>query len=480
MIFTVPFTKNGKPLYYQLYSYLVTEISCGGFAAGEKLPGKRTLAAHLRISQNTVETAYQMLVAEGYVTAKPRSGFYVCHLDKLSLPTESTLLMPQQPLVTPNWKYNLASATTDTGSFPFKTWSRISKDIMYNTPELLNHGPAQGDENLRQAIAKYLHEFRGVQCTAQQLVVGAGIEYLLGVLCQLFKRGTTIALENPGYPQTGRIIRNNRLNTVFVPVDAYGMDSEALAATNAQAVYLTPSHQYPTGATMPVTRRMALLQWAALQPGRYIIEDDYDSEFRFEGKPVPCLQGLDSDGCVIYLSTFSQSLAPSIRIAYMVLPPKLLLQYQTAFKGYASTVSRFEQQTLCGFINGGHFSRYVNRMRSIYKARRNFFIGALQKAFCAGRCTVLPGSTGMQLLVRITGPYTEQQLCKAAADMGILVRGLSFYRLDNTVLQDSKSTTHKTATLILSFSSLTETQLQDAVQQLAKAWHIENRLCTEH
>ena len=248
----------------------------------------------------------------------------------------------------------------DTALFPFKTWARIQRETVTAHPELLNHGSRQGDASLRAAIAKYLHAYRGVVCAPEQIVVGAGIEYLVGLLARLFC-ASTFAVENPGYPRTAQVLRNNGVRTVFVPVDGDGMTLDALQAGGAQLAYVTPSHQFPTGATMPIARRTELLRWAGAAPGRYVVEDDYDSEFRYDTRPIPSLQGLDQAGRVIYVSTFSKSMAPSMRIGYMVLPVPVLEMYRAEYGVYSSTVSRFEQQTLCRFMEEGHFARHLNR-----------------------------------------------------------------------------------------------------------------------
>ncbi|MEG2286796.1 MAG: PLP-dependent aminotransferase family protein, partial [Ruthenibacterium sp.] len=408
---TLRFTSEG-PLYHQLYARLADDIRAGCLAAGEKLPSKRRLAEQLHISLNTVDTAYQMLVAEGYLAARPRSGFVVCRLEQ-PVPSAAqragchgqtdAALCSREAGTAPRAnagaaaadlpqtafdaafgagsaaRYHFETAAIDTTLFPFKTWRRLQRDLLAGDPSLLNHGHRQGDENLRRAIATYLHEFRGAQCAAEQVVVGAGIEYLLGLLARLFA-GRTFAVEDPGYARTHRILENSGANVAFVPVDSEGMTVDALRASGAQLAYVTPSQQFPTGVTMPVGRRTALLHWAAQAPERYLIEDDYDSEFRFDGKPLPALQGLDDGTHVIYISTFSKSIAPAIRIGYMVLPPALLLRYREEFGFYSSTVSRFEQQTLCRFMDEGYFARHLARLRIAYRQRRDALVAALQSA----------------------------------------------------------------------------------------------------
>ena len=454
---------GGAPLYRQLYAYIVREITAGTLAAGERLPSKRRLAADLQVSVSTVETAYQMLAAEGYVQARARSGFTVCRIERLAAPERPVPALPAEaPDPHGRWRYDFATGSVDTALFPFKTWARLQRETLTAHPELLNHGPRQGDMALRAAIAKHLHAYRGVVCAPEQVVVGAGIEYLVGLLARLFSE-SVFAVENPGYARTARVLQNNGVRTVFVPVDEHGMQVDALAQSGAQLAYVTPSHQFPTGATMPVARRTALLRWAREAPERYVIEDDYDSEFRYDTRPIPSLQGLDGAGRVIYVSTFSKSVAPSMRIGYMVLPVPLLQRYREEYSLYSSTVSRFEQQILCRFLEEGHFARHLNRLRGAYRARRDALLEALYEAFGRNGVTVRGSHTGLHLLATLPGGKTEAQLMQAAAECGVHVNGLSSYYMEHPE-------TCPPATVVLGFSELDEEDLRAAVALLKTAW----------
>ena len=287
---------SAVPLYEQLYESLAEEMRTGAIPAGTRMPGKRRLAAELSVSVNTVDAAYQLLAAEGYLESRERSGFYV--QEYLALPIRPAapppaVLLPQPeagPPVQPV-RYDLSTRGVDPALFPFRTWARLQKELLYSSPELLTHGDAQGDIELRQALADYLEEYRGVRCRAEQVVVGAGLEYLLGLLAPLLPGPA--AVENPGYPRARRVLENNGVSCCCLPVDADGLSIEALSRSGAAVCYVTPSHQFPTGATMPAGRRAELLHWASRRPGeRYIIEDDYDSEFRFDTRPLPSLQGM--------------------------------------------------------------------------------------------------------------------------------------------------------------------------------------------
>lgn len=456
--------KDG-PLYQQLYRAVTAQIRSGQLAAGEKMPGKRTLAGQLGVSVNTVDGAYQMLAAEGWLEARPRSGYYVRPYQRPLAPAAPAPDLRPARAAAParTWTFDLSTGGVDTGLFPFRTWARIQKELLYSRPGLLAHGEGRGDEELRAAIARHLRAWRGVDCTPDQIVVGAGVEYLMSLLARVVGSSIT-ALENPGYARTQRILHNNGIRCVPVAVDEQGLDPDALAAAGARLVYVTPSHQFPTGAVMPVGRRTKLLNWAAAAPGRYIIEDDYDSEFRFDVRPLPSLQGMAGrEGPVIYLSTFSRSLAPSIRIAYMVLPLPLLSRFEAAFGGYSSTVSRFEQQTLAIYMDEGHFSRQLARARGRYRARMQALTAALEKALGPERVRFHGRHTGLHFLLQLTDGPGEKEMVERAAAAGVRLAGLSDYYLARPELCPPR-------TVVVGYGALADGQVEAAAAALRAAW----------
>ena len=456
---------SAVPLYEQLYQSLAQEMRTGALAAGTRMPGKRRLAAELSVSVNTVDAAYQMLAAEGYLESRERSGFYV--QEYLALPVRPAGAPEAQPLHLPEpppappVQYDLSTRGVDPGLFPFRTWARLQKELLYSSPQLLTHGEAQGDPALRQALAEYLSEYRGVQCGAHQIVVGAGLEYLLGLLAPLLPG--TAAVETPGYPRARQVLENNGVHCCCLPVDADGLSLAALNQSEAAVCYVTPSHQFPTGVTMPAGRRAELLHWAARRPGeRYIIEDDYDSEFRFDTRPLPSLQGMaGADGPVVYLSTCSRSLAPSIRIAYMVLPEHLLPAWREKYRLYSGTVSRFEQQTLARFITEGYFTRHLARERVAYKARRDALAAALNAAFAPGELTLAGLHTGLHLLAKLKDPPPDAALRRAAEAQGIRLGLLSDYDLTGNA--------PSAGTLVLGYGSLADEACASVGEALKKA-----------
>ena len=455
---------SAVPLYEQLYRSLAAEMRAGTLTAGTRMPGKRRLAAELSVSVNTVDTAYQMLAAEGYLAARERSGFYV--QEYLALPTRPEEVPPPASAAPPEAaeppvRFDLSTRGVDPGLFPFRTWARLQKELLYSAPELLTPGDARGDAALRQALAEYLAEYRGVQCDPEQLVVGAGLEYLLGLLAPLLPGPA--AVETPGYPRARQVLENNGVSCRCLPVDADGLSLTALSASDAAVCYVTPSHQFPTGVTMPAGRRAELLHWAARAPGRrYIIEDDYDSEFRFDTRPLPSLQGMaGADGPVVYLSTCSRSLAPGIRIAYMVLPRQLLGAWQAKYRLYSGTVGRFEQQTLARFITGGYFTRHLARERTAYKARRDALVAALRTSFAPEELTLAGLHTGLHLLAQLKDPPPDAALRAAARQYGVRCSLLSDYDLTGTA--------HSAAgTLVLGYGSLPDADCAAAGERLKK------------
>ncbi len=456
---TFRFRQHDGPLYDQLYRRLAEGIRSGEIGAGEKLPSKRRLSEDLGISINTVDTAYGMLAAEGYVESRPRSGFVVCRLDTLPAPPPAASPAAAEPPAR-RWRYDFETAAIDTGLFPFKTWRRIQQDILAGDPSLLNHGHRQGDLPLRRAIATHLMEYRAVRCTPEQVVVGAGIEYLLGMLARMFCT-RVFAVENPGYARTARILGNNGVQVRCLPVDHAGLSGTALAQSDAQIAYVTPSHQFPTGVTMPAARRYELLRWAEAAPDRYLIEDDYDSEFRFDRRPLPCLQGMDGADRVIYIGTFSKSLAPAFRIAYMVLPPRLLARWQAEFGFYSCTVSRYEQTTLARFMSDGHFARHLNRLRIAYRRRRDLLTEELRRQL--GPVQLSGTHTGLHLLLTMPETCSEQQLVQTAAAQDVRCNGLSAYDLDASLPEGP-------ATVVLGYAGLTDSDIAPAAAALGEAW----------
>ena len=349
----------------------------------------------------------------------------------------------------------------DLEGFPYATWRKISRAVLKEEDrDLFLKGDPQGDLILREAIREYLHAARGVNCDASQIIIGAGNEYLLMLLSQLLGKDAVIAMEDPTYRQAYRVLSGVGHKVLPVGIDKNGFCVKELEDQTAQAAYVMPSHQFPTGIVMPVKRRQELLSWAGELPGRYLIEDDYDSEFRYKGKPIPALQGMDQTGSVVYMGTFSKAIAPAIRVGYMVLPESLLSVYRKKGRFYSSTVSRVDQRILANFISGGYFERHLNRMREIYKGKHDVLLGALKPL--EKRFEIKGEYAGLHVLLTDRKGEAEQALLAKAEEKKVRVYGLSGFCMEERRAKESH-------TIVLGYAGLTEEEIRKGVELLREA-----------
>ncbi len=458
-------THSGVHIYTQIYQYIRHEIESGSLACHSKLPSTRGLAAHLQVSRNTVDMAYGQLMDEGYIEAMPKRGYFVCDIENLMPPIAAgakTSDYKPEKKIPGSSPYVFSPYGVDLENFPFNTWRKIAKDILYNgqNTELFQAGPSCGDQDFREAIAGYLHQSRGVICSPDQIIVGAGADYLLILLSQLLDNDSIYAIEDPSYLQAYKTLTNLGKKTYPVPLDKNGMSIDSLRQSGADIAYVTPSHQFPLGIIMPIKRRLELLRWAYESERRYIIEDDYDSEFRYKGKPVPSLQGIDRHGRVIYAGTFSKAIAPSIRISYLVLPPGLLEKYRQRLSYLANTVARTEQKQMTEFIVRGYFERHLNRMRNIYKSKRDYILQQL--APYAGHIAVSGENSGLHMLLTFRDGRNAQDILLTAQKANIRLFDLSSYyiRPEHCTLPH---------TVILGYGALSESRLKTQLPLLCSA-----------
>lgn len=452
-----------EPLYEQIYKYIKKEIQSGGLPFGKRLPSTRKLAKYLQISRTTVDMAYEQLVSEGYLEAVPYKGYFICELEGLyHLKQEPVPVEEQRTVEQVSYLYDFSPNGVDLNSFPQNAWRKLSRDILLEEKRLLFQlGDPQGEFKLRSTIAGYLHQARGVSASPEQIVIGAGNDFLLLLLCSMFGTGQKIAMESPTYKKAYDLFRHLSNEMRIVEMDESGMRVAGLINTDARIAYVMPSHQYPLGTVMPVRRRMQLLEWAADMPNRYIIEDDYDSEFRYKGKPIPALQGYDHNDRVIYIGTFSKSIAPAIRVSYMVLPKNLMKLYRERGRAISCTVSRVDQMLIAGFLNEGYYERHLNKMRAIYKGRRDVLLEELRDF--REICHVHGEDAGVHLLLTFTNGMTEQDAIQRAAQKGIRVYGLSAYFVGEVHQKE-------TDTVILGYANLAEDEIRSAAALLKEAW----------
>lgn len=454
--------KSTIPLYEQIYEYIKTDIRNGKISCGEKLPSTRALAKYLEISRSTVELAYEQLLAEGYVEAEACRGFFVTQIEELYQWETAKETVTQKIIKEENvYKYDFSPRGVDLQSFPYSVWRKLSKEILSNDKsDLFQLGDSQGEYELRETICRYLYQARGVNCEPEQIVIGAGNEYLLMLLSTVLGKNRKIAFENPTYRQAYRLFENLSYDTCVVEMDRKGMCVDKLRKSGAEIAYVMPSHQYPLGIVMPIKRRMELLRWAAEEEERYIIEDDYDSEFRYKGKPIPALQGFDREDKVIYIGTFSRSIAPSIRISYLVLPKNLLKVYNEKSRFLSSTVSRVDQLIIQQFIERGYYERHLNKMRALYKSRHDTMVNELKPLL--KYCSISGENAGVHLLLTFIEGKEEKILTQKAKEQGIKVYGLSTY--------DIKKKEKEQAVILLGYANMSEEKIIQAIHALTNAW----------
>ena len=460
------------PLYEKIYQHIKNEIITGKMKTGERLPSTRRLAEHLMVSRSTVEMAYEQLLAEGYIKAEPCRGFFVCDVTELyRIGMEETLrekdgrIIREEPVGQSHGgkkqeeaEIDFSPYAIDTSHFPFNIWRKINKNVLLDDKqELLFAGDGQGDYGLRKAIASYLHQARGVNCNPENMIIGAGNEYLEILLTQILGKEKKVVMENPTYLQAYHTFYNMGYEMELLPVDEFGLKVSEIQERDPDIVYVMPSHQFPLGTVMPLKQRLELLKWASEGEDRYLIEDDHDSEYRYRGKPIPSLQSVDHFGKVIYLGTFSKSIAPSLRISYMVLPEKLMERYRSACGFYSATVPKIQQEVLRMFMEEGHFERHLNKMRGVYRAKRDFLMAELKKKDWIW--SIRGDYAGLHVLVEVKTSLAEEELCKRAAERNLKISGLFEHYIGNGERQ-------KYPILLLGYGSLREIQILEGIQRL--------------
>lgn len=492
---TIDFSKRGSlGLCEYLYSSIKSQILDGTLRANEKLPSKRSLSENLGVSVITVQNAYAELIAEGYIYSIEKKGFFVTELrigsaDEIAsalpghfenLNVQTRLLYHQdnsvvEPVETTKFLRNsghfenlndqteslndqikplnpqvnvvvealettasqsifcdFQSNSTSYEKFPFSLWSHTMRQVLNSGDEkLLQRVGVKGVYELRESISKYLHEFRNMNVSPEQIVVGAGTENIFSMIVQFLGRENVFALENPGYKKIASVCALNGAKIVPVNIDEHGINIEELEKSGANVAHVSPNHHFPTGIVMPIRRRQEILSWAANKKNRFIIEDDYDSEFRFNGKPLSTLFSADQNGKVIYINTFSKTLSPSFRISFMVLPFSLLREFENQFGLYSCPVSSFEQFTLSRFINDGNYGKHIIRMKNFYRNLRNSLISAIQQSRLKENCKIREEESGLHFLLTIKSEQSATELEERLLREGIKLPLLSNYYYEN-------------------------------------------------
>ncbi|WP_206023800.1 MocR-like pyridoxine biosynthesis transcription factor PdxR [Saccharibacillus alkalitolerans] len=449
--------ESPEPLYGQLCDWIRKEIEEGRLLPGMKMPSIRHLMTHLKVSRNTIETAYQQLQSEGYLESIPKRGIWVAEIEKPLLPMSAA---EREEYVRPengnagerivDFKYG----TVDPHKFPLKHWKKALADA---ADQMLQYGDNQGEPELRREISNYLLQSRGVRCTPEQIVVTSGTQASVTLICRLLElRGKTAAMEEPGYYRTRSVLKDQGCRIAPVPLEKDGLSVQAVERSGADAVYVTPSHQFPFGMIMSVSKRMRLLKWA-YRTGGYIIEDDYDSEFRYQGQPIPSLKSLDEQERVIYLGTFSKSFLPSARLSYLVLPPSLTVRYSRKFAHYHQSASPVIQKAIAGFMQSGEFEKHIRRMRKAYHRKHQALLKSI-KQYMGSQADIVGEKSGLHILLKLNNA-SAFETAEKALQKGVKVHSLSDYWSEPNAEADGY--------LMLGFGGLSAEDIETGIRSLA-------------
>ncbi|HTW59033.1 MAG TPA: PLP-dependent aminotransferase family protein [Terriglobales bacterium] len=475
MQLAIPLSRDKGPLFRQLYQGLREAILSGAFPSGHKLPSTRDLAEQLGVSRTVVLLAYDQLLAEGFATARSGSGTYVSnsvdvgrseisrrsaslHLSRFGLSAASAWSKMNFPKRAEHaLPFDFAYGRSDLETFPFEMWRRILLRCSRTAPvSELDYGPAAGNLELRQAICTHLRRSRAVMCDPSQVIVVNGSQQALDLIARvLISPGDPVAIEDPGYQGTREILRAAGARLLPVTVDRDGLNPARLPR-NARIAFVTPSHQFPTGVILTLARRLGLLRWAKVANAA-IVEDDYDGEFRYADQPLESLQGLDREGRVIYIGTFSRTVFSSLRIGYLIAPKGMVAAFTAAKWLCDRHTANLEQETLAEFISSGMYERYLRRVRRRNAARRDALLEAIQ-THLASRVEITGHDAGAHVVLWPRRRRREQSVIAAAALRGVRVYGISAYFLKKP----------QRAGFLLGYSRMNETQIREGIRRLSE------------
>ncbi|MGE7696263.1 PLP-dependent aminotransferase family protein [Lysinibacillus sp. NPDC094177] len=452
MELSISFTGNASK-YVQIYEELKQAILRKQLLAHEQLPSKRALAKTLDVSVHTIKEAYEQLLAEGYIYSKERSGYFIAPFEFEWEQQQKQHLSTAIISTTYTIKFDFNNGHVDKEAFPFSIWHKLLKKHFY--VDNLTTSPWQGEAILRTEIARYVERSRGVACEASQVFVYSGTQIQLQALCHFFGSKAHVGLEDPGFKRVRATLQQCGLTTHAIPVDNSGV---AIPKKSIHMLYTTPAHQFPLGMVMPVERRAALLQWATSERA-YIIEDDYDSEFRYKGLPIPSLAKMDQLQRVIYFGTFSKTLIPSLRISYMILPKSLVEEFILFNQEQKSVVSKIDQLVIADFIAQGYFDKHLAKMRTIYRKKQQALLAAINTHF-SEEFEVIGEKSGLHIVMKLPKRLSEQDAIRLAQEVGIKV-----YPCSTSYQGGSKH-----AMVIMGYGGLTLEQINEGVALLAIVW----------
>lgn len=458
--------KNSKtPVYEQIYEHFSHEILQGILISGDVLPATRKLAKDLGISRNTVDRAYQQLKIEGYISSTVGSGFTVNDIPTIpnvKVPkTHSTLL----PTAAPSPQHDFIYGSMNSSVFPFRKWEQCTSNVLakMELDPIIAYPEHNGEYCLQAELCKYLYSARGVVCHPEQVIITGGQQYSMEIICNMFRDCTDYVMEEPGYDGIREVFINHGFTIHPIPVEEDGLSSQALKNISTDLLYLMPSHQFPTGTVLSIAKRRRLINWA-LEQDAYIIEDDYDSELRYYTNPIPSMQSMDENKRVIYTGTFSKALAPFMRLAYIVLPEKLLPRYYDYYKRYNSHVTSLHQKVVAEFMSRGYYQRHINRLRTLYRKKMDMLIAAIENAF-GDMVSIGGGEAGLHILIDVKTNLSQQEMIDRA-----MKKGIRLYSTECLYMNPSNCPPHQ---LLLGFPTVDENAFATVMETLRSAWELE-------
>lgn len=460
--------ETGKQLYYQIYEYYRDNILSGQIAEHTPLPSTRQLAEELSVSRTTVDTAYQQLLAEGYIYSVPKSGYYVSHVARIKPAAAAPSFHAKNDIAEEDLihiegiRYNFQYGRLSADTFPYKLWKKLTNKVLLEMDpvHITAYNSRTGEAAFKEEIAKYIYASRNVSCDADHIVIGSSLLTIISLICQLFQgEAKNVAIEDPCYDTVRHFFINHGYDICPISLTDDGLNVERLAGIKTKLVYITPSHQFPTGKVMSVNQRIHLLQWAE-ENDAFIIEDDYDSEYRYDSKPLPSLQSLDSANRVIYTNTFSKSLAPALRTSFMTLPPQLKTRYDAKFANYNCTVPLLTQLTLAQFMAEGHWTRHLRKIALMNKKKHNHLVRQIAEQLGAF-ANIHGNNAGLHLLLSVHNGMEEPALIAAAKTKGVMVYPVSHYYAAPPA---------KTNCVLLGFGGLSLDEITEGVRLLREAW----------
>lgn len=450
---------NNSPKYKQIYESIRQLIEHQTIQENTQLPSIRQLAESVGVSRNTTLVAYEQLLAEGYIRSEQRSGYFVNRFEPIYLKREH-LKAPTIHQRTSPIQIDFRAGAVDQQAFPLKKWRQCANKVL-DSAACYTYGEPQGDHLLREQISSYLLQSRGIHATSDAIIIGSSTQQLLLYVSTLLKEEhSSILVENPGYDGARHVFQLQNFSLEAIDVTDDGHCLEQLSTTTTKLFYVTPSHHFPTGTTMTIQQRQQVLKWA-MEQNALIIEDDYDSEFRYTQQPFPALASMHQDH-VIYISSFSKAFSPAIRLSYMLLPEKLMVAYTRSLLHLEQCASFIHQRTMAHFMEQGYWYSHIRKMRAIYKKKMAALVSASQKHF-GKRISIIGTSSGLYVVLQLHTAQSEQHLIEQARKVGVKVYPTSPFfmkqQLSDPMLQ-------------LGFSSLTIDEIEKGVELLSHAWKL--------